>query len=170
MWRKCSPGKLLHFSCKYLQLRLIYFSFSLPEFKRKSSIEKITPTWFTTEEVSKKRRSIAETIAELSRENLKTNSPTLQLPQLQFEPATHQKRRKSRKSSRKQDAVVDAEKKVEAGSLTFSATGTGFYEEESVGNQEKVSECGGKISRRRTDVKVGPFVQNLLVGIKDIEC
>ena len=53
--------------CKYLQLlRLMYFSFSLPEFKRKSSIEKITPTWFTTEEVSKKRRSIAETIVELS--------------------------------------------------------------------------------------------------------
>ena len=67
MWRKCSPGKLLQFMCKYLQLlRLMYFSFSLPEFKRKSSIEKITPTWFTTEEVSKKRRSIAETIVELS--------------------------------------------------------------------------------------------------------
>ena len=146
-----------------------YFSFSLPEFKRKSSIEKITPTWFTTEEVSKKRRSIAETIAELSRENLKANSSTLQLPQLQFEALTHQKRRKSRKSARKQDAEVDAEKKVEAGSLTFSAIGTGFYEEESVGNKEKVSECGGKKSRR-TGVKVGPFVQNLLVGTKDLEC
>ena len=48
---------------------------------------------------------------------------------------------------------------MEAGSLTFSATGTGFYEEKSVGNKEKVSEFGGKISRRRTDVKVGPFVQ-----------
>ena len=136
----------------------MYFCFSLPEFKRKSSIERITPTWFTTEEVSKKRRSIAETIAELSRENLKADSSTLQLPQLQFEALTHQKRRKSRKSSRKHDAEVNAEKKVvEAGSLTFSATGTGFYE--SVGNKEKVSECGGKISRRRTDVKVGPFVQ-----------
>ena len=137
----------------------MYFCFSLPEFKRKSSIEKITPTWFTTEEVSKKRRSIAETIAELSRENLEADSSTLQLPQLQFEALTHQKRRKSRKSARKHDAEVDAEKKVEAGSLTFSATGTGYYEEESVGNKEKVSECGGKISRRRTDVKVGPFVQ-----------
>ena len=137
----------------------MYFCFSLPEFMRKSSIEKITPTWFTTEEVSKKRRSIAETIAELSRENLKADSSPLQLPQLQFEALTHQKRRKSRKSARKHDAEVDAEKKVEAGSLTFSATGTGYYEEESVGNKEKVSECGGKISRRRTDVKVGPFVQ-----------
>ena len=103
--------------------------------------------------MSKKRRSIAETIAELSRENLKANSSTLQLPQLQFEAPTHQKRRKSRKSARKHDV------EVEAGSLTFSATGTGYYKEESVGNKKKVSECGGKISRRRTDVKVGPFVQ-----------
>ena len=69
----------------------MYFCFSLPEFKRKSSIERITPTWFTTEEVSKKRRSIAETIAELSRENLKANSSTLQLPQLQFEETQVQK-------------------------------------------------------------------------------
>ena len=142
----------------------MYFCFSLPEFKRKSSIEKITPTWFTTEEVSKKRRSIAGTIAELSREDLKANSSTL-LPQLQFEALTHQKRRKSRKSARKHDAEVDAEKKVEAGSLTFSATGTGFYEEKSVGNKEKVSECGGKISRRRTDVKVGHFVQVKMLSV-----
>lgn len=88
----------------------------------------MTLDWFTTEEVSRKRRIIAETIESLSRDKL--NESSLLLPQIPFEATAASTRSKSRKPIYN-DVITDDEEEDPFKDETFSVAASGFYGERS---------------------------------------
>ena len=91
-------------------------------------MEQVTLDWFTTEEVSRKRRIIAETIESLSRDKL--NESSLLLPQIPFEATAASTRSKSRKPIYN-DVITDDEEVDPFKDETFSVAASGFYGERS---------------------------------------
>ena len=126
MWRKCSAGKF-HINCCEI-INLISYYFSLSQFLWANSLEQVTLDWFTTQEVSRKRRIIAETIQSLARDKL--NESSLLLPQIPFEATAARTRSRSRKPIYN-DVITDDEEEDAFKDETFSVAASGFYGERS---------------------------------------
>ena len=88
----------------------------------------MTLDWFTTQEVSSKRKIIAETIESLSRDKLTGSS--LLLPQIPFEATAARTRSRSRKPIYN-DVIMDDEDEDAFKDETFSVAASGFYGERS---------------------------------------
>ena len=119
----------------------------------------MTTDWFTTEEVSSKRKAIAHVIEGLAREKLEQSNQLL--PVLVFEPPAPKTRSKSRKPCYKEDLSSDED----LDTYNFSIAASGFYgersglrsqsqslEEDSYLQRQRDREARAK---RRQDGKVG---------------
>ena len=91
-------------------------------------MEQVTLDWFTTQEVSRKRRIIAQTIESLARDKLTESS--LLLPQIPFEATAPRTRSRSRKPIYN-DVITDDEEEDAFKDETFSVAASGFYGERS---------------------------------------
>ena len=100
----------------------------MSQFLWANSLEQVTLDWFTTQEVSRKRKIIAETIESLSRDKL--NESSLLLPQIPFEATAPRTRSRSRKPIYN-DVITDDEEEDAFKDETFSVAASGFYGERS---------------------------------------
>ena len=84
-------------------------------------MEQVTLDWFTTQEVSRKRKIIAKTI-----ESLSATESSLLLPQIPFEATAASTRSKSRKPVYN-DFITDDEEEEAFKDETFIVAASGFY-------------------------------------------